>query len=87
MKSGLVHSMVGLVSGFVLSMFFFVLVLTWPIRTCGLAVILGFAFVVIVRCDGKSLQRWRLMAGWFILGCGLASALLAALDLAFPPLT
>ena len=87
MKPGLVHSIVGLLSGFVLSMFFLALVITWPIRTLGLAIILGFAFVVIVSCDDKSPQRWRLMAGWFILGCGLASALLAVLDLVFPPLT
>ena len=87
MKSALVHSIVGFLSGFVLSMFFLALVITWPIRTLGLAIILVFAFVVIMRRDDKPLQRWHLIAGWFILGCGLAAALLAVLDLVFPPLT
>jgi|PlaIllAssembly_1097288.scaffolds.fasta_scaffold1293452_1 hypothetical protein len=87
MKPGLVHSIVGLLSGFVLSMFFLALVITWPIRTLGLAIILVFAFVVIMRRDDKPLQRWHFIAGWFILGCGLAAALLAILELVFPPLT
>ena len=85
MKLGLAPSLLGFLSGFLLSLFYLVLVLTWPLRTLGLAIILGLAFVVIVRRE--PLQRWHLIAGWFILGCGLASALLAILDLVFPPLT
>ena len=87
MKFGLAPSMLGFLSGFLLSLFYLVLVLTWPLRTLGLAIILGLAFVVIVRREAQPLQRWHLIAGWFILGCGLASALLAVLDLVFPPLT
>jgi len=53
----------------------------------GLATVLGFAFVVILRRNGKPIQRWHLFAAWFVLGCALAAALLAILDIVFPPLT
>lgn len=87
MKSKVALSILGLLSGFLLSLFFMVLVITWPLRALGLALILGFAFVVVVSRNDKPGQRWQWMAGWFILGCGLASALLAILDLVFTPLT
>jgi len=53
----------------------------------GLATVLGFAFVVTLGCNGKPLQRWHLFVAWFVLGCALAAALLAILDIVFPPLT
>ncbi len=86
MKSNVVTSILGSLSGFVLTMFFLVLVLAWPMRILGLAFILGFAFLVILRRGDKPLQRWHLLAGWFILGSGIAAAVLAVLEMAFPPL-
>ena len=87
MKFGITSSIIGLLSGFLLCLFYLALVLTWPARMLGLATVLGFAFVVILRRNGKPLQRWHLFAAWFVLGCALAAALLAILDIVFPPLT
>ncbi len=87
MKSRLAQSILGLSSGFLLCLFYMALVIAWPVRALGLALVLGFAFAAIVsRRDGSPL-RWQWMAGWFILGCSLAAALLALLDLVFKPLT
>jgi methionine salvage enolase-phosphatase E1 len=87
MNSKLVHSIAGFLLGFVTSMVVEILFLSWPIQTLGLAAVIVLAFIVIVRRDDKPLQRGYLIAGWFTLGYGIFSALLAILDLVFPPLT
>ena len=87
MKPRLVHSITGFLLGFVSSMLLSALLLRWPLRTLGLVSVLGLAFLMTLRRDDKPLQGGSLFASWFTLGYGVFSALLAVLDLAFPPLT
>jgi hypothetical protein len=77
----------GYALGFLTSMILSLLFLSWPIRTLGSVIVLGFAFLVIVWRGDKPLQKGRLSAGGFILGYGLFVAILAFLDIIFPPLT
>ena len=87
MKSTLVHSLTGFLLGFVSSMVLAALLLSWPLRTLALATVLILAFVIILRSNDRPLQGGSLRASWFVLGYGLFAALLAVLDLVFPPLT
>ena len=77
----------GCALGFLTSMILSLLFLSWPIRTLGLVIVLGVAFLVIVWRGDKPLHKGHLSAGGFILGYGLFAAILACLDILFPPLT
>lgn len=76
----------GCALGFLASMFLSLLFLSWPIRTIWLAIVLGFAFFVIVWRGDKPFHRVYLSAGGFVLGYGLFAIILASLDIIFPPL-
>lgn len=77
----------GCLSGFVASLFLSVLFLSSPIRALALAAVLGLAAIVTLRRGARPLQGGYLFVNWFSLGYALFSALLAALDLVFPPVT
>lgn len=87
MKPGLAHSILGFLFGFLSSMFLSVLLLSWPLRTLGLVLVLCLAFLLTLRRSEKPVSGGYLFASWFTLGYGVFAALLAVLDLIFPPLT
>jgi hypothetical protein len=76
----------GCAAGFLTSMFLSLLLLGWPIRAIWLAVVLGFAFFVIVWRGDKPFHMGYVRVGGFILGYGLFTAILAFLDIIFPPI-
>ena len=77
----------GSIPGLLIGMFLSILFLSWPMRVLQLVVVLCIACFIIILRDDKPLQRGHVIAAWFVLGYGLASAILAVLDLIFPTLT
>ena len=87
MRSRLVYSILGLLSGLVCAFFLSALFLSWPIRTLLLAILLGLVSITSLRRAQTPRQGWGLAATWFTLGYALFAAVLVALDIVWPPLT
>jgi len=87
MGASWVYAVLGLLAGFLSSLFLSALLLSWPIRTLLVAVLLGFVSIACIRPSAEPRYGWRLAGGWFALGCALGAAILVALEFLFPPLT
>lgn len=87
MGARLVYPLLGLVSGFLCSLFLSALCLSWPIRTLLLAILLGLVSVTSMRRTEAPRRGWALAGAWFTLGYALFAALLVGLEVLFPPLT
>jgi hypothetical protein len=73
--------------GFIASLAVTLLFLSKPIRSFGSAIVLGLASFVIALRGVKPLASGHMRAAGFFLGYGLGVAIIAILDIIFPPIT
>ena len=77
----------GFLFGFVLSMIVNALLLSWTARAFGLALVLCFAFLMMLRGSEDKRARAYLLSAWFVFGYALFAIALVLLDAIFPPIT
>jgi hypothetical protein len=87
MNPRLVYPIIGLLSGFVASLFLSALLLGWPYRSLVLVVLLVIVSLARLGRAAEPRRGWALAGAWFTLGYALAAGLLVGLELLFPPLT